>query len=142
MGLGKTIQTISFLAHLFEHGLKGPFLIVCPLSTLANWVGEFERFTPDLPVLLYHGSVQDRTVMREQQLGLASANRKGKKVPAGGRSTKKELPIIVTTYELVINDRAHLSKIPVRAVWSSGHDQRELICSSSSNISSWTRVTV
>lgn len=44
MGLGKTLQTIAFLAHLREKGVWGPFLIVCPLSTLANWINEFERF--------------------------------------------------------------------------------------------------
>lgn len=56
MGLGKTLQTISFLAHLREQGrfaqdavswrrniltrciagVWGPFLVCCPLSTLAN----------------------------------------------------------------------------------------------------------
>ena len=33
-GLGKTIQTIVFLSHLYEQGLKGPHLIVVPSSTL------------------------------------------------------------------------------------------------------------
>lgn len=112
-GLGKTIQTIAFLAHLYEHGITGPFLVVCPLSTLANWISEFERFTPDIPVLLYHGSPSERADMRENKLGLPSANRKGKRVSTVGPPKGKQLPVIVTTYELVINDRAHLSKIAV-----------------------------
>ena len=33
-GLGKTVQAISFLAHLSETGEKGPHLIVVPASTL------------------------------------------------------------------------------------------------------------
>ena len=33
-GLGKTIQTIVFLSHLYEQGWKGPHLIVVPSSTL------------------------------------------------------------------------------------------------------------
>ena len=43
MGLGKTLQCISFLAYLRERGVLGPFLIVAPLSTVANWVTEFRR---------------------------------------------------------------------------------------------------
>lgn len=43
MGLGKTIQTIGFLAHLKGKGLDGPYLIIAPLSTLSNWVSEISR---------------------------------------------------------------------------------------------------
>lgn len=43
MGLGKTIQTIAFLAHLKGNGLHGPYLIIAPLSTLSNWVNEISR---------------------------------------------------------------------------------------------------
>jgi ATP-dependent DNA helicase len=43
MGLGKTLQTISFIAHLKAMQVSGPYLIVTPLSTLANWVNEFKR---------------------------------------------------------------------------------------------------
>lgn len=35
-GLGKTIQTISFLAHLYQNGIKGPHLITVPSSTLGK----------------------------------------------------------------------------------------------------------
>jgi len=38
MGLGKTIQTISLLAHLAcEKGIWGPHLIVVPTSVMLNW---------------------------------------------------------------------------------------------------------
>jgi ATP-dependent DNA helicase len=46
MGLGKTIQCISFIAYLIEQGVKGPFLVAAPLSTVPNWVAEFKRFAP------------------------------------------------------------------------------------------------
>lgn len=118
-GLGKTIQTIAFLAHLYENGIKGPFLVVCPLSTLANWVTEFERFTPDVPVLLYHGSPAERAEKREQHLGLVPVNNRKGKLAASTKVKKDQLPVIITTYELVINDRAHLSKIAVCHCWPS-----------------------
>ncbi len=46
MGLGKTIQCISVIAYMIERGVTGPFLVAAPLSTVPNWVAEFNRFTP------------------------------------------------------------------------------------------------
>lgn len=43
MGLGKTIQTIAFLAHLKGNGMDGPYLVIAPLSTLSNWMNEIAR---------------------------------------------------------------------------------------------------
>ena len=48
MGLGKTLQCIAFIAHMIEKGVKGPFLVAAPLSTVPNWVAEFKRFTPEV----------------------------------------------------------------------------------------------
>ncbi|OAQ35320.1 hypothetical protein K457DRAFT_66403 [Linnemannia elongata AG-77] len=64
MGLGKTAQVIAFLAHLFENGEDGPFLIVVPTSTLSNWQREFEKFCPDLDVRCYYGSQAEREELR------------------------------------------------------------------------------
>ena len=48
-GLGKTIQTISLLAHLAaERGIWGPHLVVVPTSVMLNWETEFKRFCPAL----------------------------------------------------------------------------------------------
>lgn len=57
MGLGKTCQVIAFLTHLVENGQPGPHLVVCPGSTLENWLREFQRFSPHLKVEPYHGMV-------------------------------------------------------------------------------------
>ena len=35
-GLGKTVQTVAFLTHLLENGVKGPHIIVAPSSTLGK----------------------------------------------------------------------------------------------------------
>eukprot|EP00093_Oithona_nana_P000332 00332.XXX_1855_200_1 [CDS] Oithona nana genome sequencing. len=37
MGLGKTIQSLTFLDAIFEYGIRGPFLVIAPLSTIPNW---------------------------------------------------------------------------------------------------------
>lgn len=54
MGLGKTIQVISLLCHLVENGISGPFLVLGPLSTLPNWLMEFEKFAPSVSLHKYN----------------------------------------------------------------------------------------
>lgn len=45
MGLGKTIQSIALIAYIMEvKRNNGPFMIVCPLSTLSNWVNECNKW--------------------------------------------------------------------------------------------------
>jgi len=47
MGLGKTVQTISFLGYLYrEMQVSYPFLVVVPLSTVSNWEREFKKWVP------------------------------------------------------------------------------------------------
>lgn len=95
MGLGKTIQAISFLAFLRSKGTYGPFLIAAPLSTLSNWVEEFERWTPSIPVILYHGTKEGREALRRKKL-----------VKQGS----PEFPVVCTSYEICMNDRKYLAK--------------------------------
>ena len=55
MGLGKTVQSIAFLQAVYDYGIVGPFLVIAPLSTIGNWIREFDTWT-DLNVIVYHGS--------------------------------------------------------------------------------------
>ena len=48
--VGKTIQSIAFLASLFEDKLT-PHLVVAPLSTLRNWEREFSTWAPQMNVV-------------------------------------------------------------------------------------------
>ena len=47
---GKTIQSIAFLASLFEESVF-PHLVVAPLSTLRNWEREFATWAPQMNVV-------------------------------------------------------------------------------------------
>jgi len=67
MGLGKTIQSITFLHQVSEYGIRGPFLIIVPLSTVGNWQREFEAWT-DLNVIVYHGSMASRNMLRQYEM--------------------------------------------------------------------------
>lgn len=113
MGLGKTLQTIAFLAFLRTKGVLGPFLIAAPLSTVANWVNEVRKFTPDIPVLLYHGTKAERADLRAKHLG----------------KVDKNFPIVVTSYEIVMNDRKFLQKYAWKyIVVDEGHRLKNLNC--------------
>lgn len=60
-GLGKTLQTISFLGYLkFQQGTAGPHLIVVPKSTLNNWAREVEKWVPGFRTCVLQGAKEDR----------------------------------------------------------------------------------
>lgn len=67
MGLGKTIQSITFLEELHRVGIKGPFLIIAPLSTIANWEREFRTWT-HLNAIVYHGSMVSRQMLQQYEM--------------------------------------------------------------------------
>ncbi|KAK5175662.1 putative ATPase [Saxophila tyrrhenica] len=114
MGLGKTIQTIAFIAFLREKGVNGPFLIAAPLSTTSNWVAEFKKWTPDIPVVLYHGSKQEREEIRRKQLRNPGS---------------EKFPVICTSYEICMNDRKFLSHYGWKfIIIDEGHRIKNLNC--------------
>ncbi|KAE8618282.1 hypothetical protein XENTR_v10009342 [Xenopus tropicalis] len=99
MGLGKTIQTISFLSYLFHlHLLYGPFLLVVPLSTLTSWQREFEVWAPDINVVVYIGDLGSRNTIREYEW-------------VHQQSKKMKFNALLTTYEILLKDKAVLSSI-------------------------------
>ncbi|KAL7131882.1 hypothetical protein ABFS83_12G034800 [Erythranthe nasuta] len=89
MGLGKTVQTIGFLAHLKGNGLHGPYLVIAPLSTLSNWMSEIERFTPSLDAIVYHGDKKCRDEMIRKHMP---------------RTVGPKFPIVITSYEIAMSD--------------------------------------
>jgi ATP-dependent DNA helicase len=114
MGLGKTIQTISLLAHLWENKSYGPFLIAAPLSTTSNWVEEFKKWTPNIPVVLYHGDKNQRARLRRTEL----------KNPGTA-----QFPVVVTSYEICMNDRKFLTGFGWQfIIIDEGHRIKNLDC--------------
>ncbi|CAN9513129.1 unnamed protein product [Ophioblennius macclurei] len=108
MGLGKTIQAIAFLAQLYQNEIEGPHLITVPASTLDNWVRELKLWCPDLKVLVYYGSMEDRRYLRHDIL-----------------NKDVDFNVIVTTYNLAIgneSDRSLFRKLRLKyAVFDEGH---------------------
>jgi SNF2 family DNA or RNA helicase len=97
MGLGKTIQIIALIAQLRSSGTTGPFLIAGPLSVLTNWIHEFQKWLPTCPVVLYHGSKQERQQIRQSRMLLKSAK-------------SLAFPIVITSFEICMIDRRFLEK--------------------------------
>jgi hypothetical protein len=58
MGLGKTP---TMLAHVAATAADGPTLVVAPTAVVGNWAAEAARFTPDLRVVVHHGSSRAST---------------------------------------------------------------------------------
>ena len=89
MGLGKTIQSAVFLQMLRrEQGMRGPFLIVAPLSTVVQWQREISLWT-EMDAVIYHGSIEDREIIRAHEFSYLSRN------PADGY----KLEVVITTPE-------------------------------------------
>ncbi|KAI9101877.1 SNF2 family N-terminal domain-containing protein [Phlyctochytrium arcticum] len=69
MGLGKTLQTLSLFSHLAStHNIRGPHLVVAPLSVLSSWVAETARWTPEFRTMLFHGGVDERNRLKRTSL--------------------------------------------------------------------------
>merc|ERR1719509_252131 len=93
MGLGKTIQTISLLTYLMEKKKNmGPFLVIVPLSTLSNWMMEFQKWAPSVTCISFKGSPAARRAVQ----GIIRSGR---------------FNVLVTTYEYIIREKALLSKL-------------------------------
>ena len=112
MGLGKTLQTLSLFQHLTEKKLQlgeiegkeiRPFLVICPLSVLENWVNEAKKFTPNLRVLRFHGPAAEREYLKDElrQRKTQSAYTRDLLKHHGNiqREYGQGYDIVITTYE-------------------------------------------
>jgi len=97
MGLGKTVQSCSFLSYLFhEQQQYGPFLVVVPLSTLPAWQAQLQTWAPDLNTIAYIGNGPSREMIREHEFGNAK---------------KIKFNVLLTTYEYALKDKNDLGSI-------------------------------
>ena len=114
MGLGKTVQTVSVLEHLRQHQrVRGPFLVLAPLSTLGHWKREFDEWT-DMNVLYYHdpaGGAVARDLIREHEWMYPGE--------WGRRLAQKgvyKFNVVLTSYNVFLTDFDHFSGIKWRYV--------------------------
>ncbi|GMF60426.1 unnamed protein product [[Candida] boidinii] len=89
MGLGKTLQTISFLGYLrYLKGINGPHIVIVPKSTLENWEREFTRWTPDVNTIILTGDQTQRNEIIKNRILTC------------------DFDVIISSYEIVIREKA------------------------------------
>mmetsp|Transcript_33138 Transcript_33138/g.64058 ORF Transcript_33138/g.64058 Transcript_33138/m.64058 type:complete len:1446 (-) Transcript_33138:75-4412(-) len=89
MGLGKTFQTIAFLSYItyeVPEEMRGPCLVVCPLSVLQNWVNEIKKWSDLRAVKMHSADHKEREGLKPQI-----------------RDPSK-YDIVVTTYEMLVSE--------------------------------------
>jgi SNF2 family DNA or RNA helicase len=69
MGLGKTVQTLTMLQSEKEAG-AGTSLLIMPTSLIYNWEMEASKFTPELRILNYTGTLRNKDVTRFENYDL------------------------------------------------------------------------
>jgi SNF2 family DNA or RNA helicase len=98
----------------------GPFLVVVPLSTIAHWQREFLNWT-GLNTIVYHGSAQDRQLMRQHEFAFAvdrpdtvGANQLYlKKCTAFKQRGPWMAQVVITTPEMMVaDDWSELASVP------------------------------
>ena len=132
MGLGKTVQSVALLAHLKEHNVAGPFMVVGPLSTLHNWKNEVRvrvrarvRANPNPnPHPHPHPHPHPNPNPHPNQFAKWApsmdaviyhgpekerAEMRGQFLRGKGDADKK-FPVLITSYEIVIRDARHLKR--------------------------------
>ena len=104
MGLGKTVQTLALIQHDLEQvkeqveeqvdGRKTqkPVLLVCPTSVINNWKKEAARFTPELSVMVHHGTSRKK----EEEFKKEATNH----------------AIVISSYGLLQRDAKFLEGVP------------------------------
>lgn len=111
MGLGKTIQTIALFCYLIEKkDNDGPFLVVVPLSTITNWIVEFDKWAPHIKKMIYKGDPATRKCL-------------------GAQMRTEKFNVVLTTYDYVMKDRTVLNRIAWQyIVVDEGHRMKNYKC--------------
>eukprot|EP00742_Colponemidia_sp_Colp-10_P009005 GILJ01009787.1.p1 GENE.GILJ01009787.1~~GILJ01009787.1.p1 ORF type:complete len:1414 (+),score=330.67 GILJ01009787.1:621-4244(+) len=111
MGLGKTIQAMALLQHLYaKEKIRGPFLVVAPLSTLPHWHRTAEEWT-DFNTLLYHDPQNGREIrdlIQEYEFFYQGVNNKGDLYT----TPYHKFTLLITSYEVWMADESDLLSIP------------------------------
>lgn len=121
MGLGKTVQAVSFISYLINvQQITRPFLIVVPLSTIENWVREFTKWCPEARVVKYmagmsHNYDKARPACRSLEFYFTMETKAGQS-PYLSLVKVPKFNVLLVPYHLFVSDYTHLAKIPWKCV--------------------------
>ncbi|MDX1961455.1 MAG: SNF2-related protein [Leptospiraceae bacterium] len=91
MGLGKTIQTLAFLHANWKEDPSRLAIVVAPLSALSVWKEESRKFSPELPIHIWHGLYRNKMT-----------------IPRNG--------VIVTTFATFTKDVKRITLVPIDSI--------------------------
>jgi SNF2 family DNA or RNA helicase len=105
MGLGKTVQVVSYAASLAKAArgdVHRPVLIVAPLSCIAWWVREFNRWAPFMDCLALTGRETSRAAFWSYEV-----------FPCSGKRNKNRalFDVLVTSFEIARIDVSELKRL-------------------------------
>ncbi|XP_070553116.1 SWI/SNF-related matrix-associated actin-dependent regulator of chromatin subfamily A member 5-like isoform X2 [Ptychodera flava] len=93
MGLGKTLQTISLIGYMKHYrNIPSPHLVICPKSTLANWMAEFKKWCPSMRAVCLIGDQETRAAFIRDVM-----------LPG-------EWDVCITSYEMAIREKSVFKK--------------------------------
>lgn len=93
-GLGKTLQTISFLGYLKVHrNIAGPHLVIVPKSTLDNWSREFAHWVPGFRTVILRGDKEERAAICQETI------------------LTQKFDVCITSYEICQREKTSLKKL-------------------------------
>ena len=67
-------------------------MVIVPLTTISNWISEFEKWAPSIRVVCYKGKRNERPIIAQQL-------------------KNEKYNVVLTTYEYILNDKSTLCKI-------------------------------
>ncbi len=94
----RRIQVIAFLAHLRIMGVSDPHIIVTSCSALECWARDIRDWFPCFQSLVVDGTLAEREHLYQTKLH-----------PSLRRND--DFPIIITSYDVAIQDKEHLNNI-------------------------------
>ena len=70
-------------------------MVLVPLSTLGNWMNEFDRFCPSIRTIRLHGTKEEREVILKKLR----------------RGSKQEWDVLITAYEMAMIEKGTLNRV-------------------------------
>jgi chromodomain-helicase-DNA-binding protein 7 len=91
--------------------LRGPHLIVSPLSLLRQWESELTTWAPDINCIVLHGNGEARDLILEHEFYYQEPFVSKAEAAALKRASSYKFDVILTTYEVVMRDLRVFQKI-------------------------------
>lgn len=90
---------------------SGPFLVVAPLSLIAQWQSEIALWSPDINCVVMHGSQQARDIILSYEFYYHEAFTPKADVQALRKKNACKFDVLLTTYEICMKDIKLFTKI-------------------------------